>query len=90
MKNKKLSWDEISKHYDQEWVELVDFDWPEEEPYPLCGVVRTHGKNKNDFHLECRRDPVPMDSAFIYVGKKKSFEHAVFSPSLIRVTPCEK
>jgi hypothetical protein len=27
----KLSWEEIKKNYDQEWVELVDYDWPEED-----------------------------------------------------------
>ena len=38
---KKLTWEEIKKHYNQEWVELVDYDWPDTEPYPRDGVVRS-------------------------------------------------
>ena len=30
---KKLTWEEISRRYDKQWVELVDYDWPEEELY---------------------------------------------------------
>ena len=90
MENKKLTWEEISKKYDQEWVELIDYDWPEKEPYPRAGIIRTHGVDKKQFHQECRRDPAPEISAFLYVGKKANLEKTVFSPSLIRVTQCER
>ncbi len=85
-----LTWEEIKKRYDGEWVELVDYEWPEGEPYPRVGVVRTHGINKKRFHQDCRREPAPTISAFLFVGKRASVDSRIFSPSLIRVLQCEK
>ncbi len=90
MENKKLTWEEIRKQFDQEWVELIDYDWPEEQPYPRAGVIRTHGIDKKQFHQECRREPAPEISALLFVGKKISPENIIFPPSMIRVAPCER
>lgn len=87
---KKLSWEEIKKTYDEQWVQLVDYDWPEGTPYPRSGVVRVHGQDKRDFHKRCLEGEVPGDSAFVFVGHKKSLDAAVFTPALIRLQPCEK
>ena len=46
---KKLTWQEIEKQYDREWVQLVDYDWPEDEPLPRSGVVVVHAKARRDF-----------------------------------------
>ncbi len=90
MENKKLTWEEILKRYDQEWVQLVDYNWPDGEPYPHDGVVRTHDLNKKEFHKRCREGNVPDDSALIFVGHKKSLDNSIFAPSLIRFEPCER
>ncbi len=59
----KLTWEEIKKQYDQEWVELVDYDWPDGESHPRSGTLRSHAADKKEFHQQCRREPVPDDSA---------------------------
>ena len=51
MENKKLSWKEIQKQYDQEWVLLDDCEWPEEEIDPRAGIVRFHAKTRNEFEV---------------------------------------
>jgi len=45
----KMTWDEIKKCFDQEWVELVDYDWPDEQTDPKAGVVRIHAKTREEF-----------------------------------------
>lgn len=90
MENKKLTWEEIRTLYNKEWVELVDYDWPEEETYPVSGTIRSHGSQKKEFHQQCRREPVPNDSAILFVGPPHTPDDVVFSPSLIRVEPCVK
>ena len=90
MENLRISWEEIKTSYNQEWVELVDYDWPEEHASPSTGAVRTHGANKKEFHLQCRREPVPSDSAILFVGRPPIPDGVVLSPSLVRVTSCEK
>jgi hypothetical protein len=82
MKGKNLTWDEIKKLYDQEWVQLVDYDWPDGELYPRSGVLRTHGSNKKEFHQQCRRKPVPDDSAILFIGPPRTAENLVFSSNL--------
>lgn len=65
---KKLTWDEIKRLYPDEWVELVDYDWPEEEQDPRGGVVRVHAKTRQEFDRLADIDP-PTDSAYAYVGE---------------------
>ena len=64
---KKLTWHEIEQLYDKEWVELIDYDWPEEEPYPISGIVRVHAPNRPEFDKLIAVDP-PYDSAYVFVG----------------------
>ena len=81
----KLTWEQIEKEFNQQWVELVDYDWPDEEPYPRSGVLRTHCGEKKEFYRQCRREPMPNDSAILYVGPPHLPHGVIFSPSLIRV-----
>lgn len=70
MENKeKLSWEEIKKQYDTQWVELVDYDWPEEEPYPRMGTVRVHAKTRSEFNKLILKGNPPKDFAIIFVGE---------------------
>lgn len=64
----KLTWEEIEKLYNQEWVELVNFDWPEGDINPLSGVVRVHAKTRKIFDELVAKEPA-MDSAFVFAGK---------------------
>ena len=81
----KLTWEEIKSQYDQEWVELVDYDWPDGTPNPRAGVVRTHHSNKKTFHKQCLEGSIPSDSALVFVGHKNSLDDIIFVPSLIRI-----
>ena len=87
---KTLNWEEIEKLYDQQRVELVDYDWPDGDSHPRSGVVRSHGADKKDFYRQCNREPVPSDSAIVFVGLPRIPEGVIFSPSLLRVDPCAK
>lgn len=44
--NQKLTWDEIKQRHPNEWVALVDSDWPDTLPDPLAGVVFAHHPDK--------------------------------------------
>lgn len=70
MQNTRQSWAEIKQQYDNHWVELVDYDWPDEEPYPRAGVVRVCAKDRRQFDLLVAKD-APSHSAFIYVGQHR-------------------
>lgn len=64
----KMTWDEIKTQYDQEWVELVDYDWPDEQTDPKSGVVRVHAKTRAEFDRLVAID-APLDSAYVFVGE---------------------
>lgn len=74
----KLNWEEIQKRFDQEWVELIDYEWDDTKPYPSGGVVRVHASNRKEFDRLILQDP-PEDSAFVFVGKRKRPEHVVLN-----------
>lgn len=64
----KLSWDEIKKMYPDEWVALVDDDWPNNQPLPLAGVVYAHSPDHDQLiamqkHLKY--------AAIAWTGKKR-------------------
>ena len=65
----KLTWQEIEQRYNQEWVQLVDYEWPEGEPFPSGGIVRVHAPDRKDFYRIVKETPQrPSDSAFVFVG----------------------
>jgi glutamine synthetase len=80
----KLSWEEIKQQYDQEWVELVDYDWPDTETYPRSGIVRVHANTRAKFDDLADIDP-PFDSAYIFVGQTKKDEDVVVTRGYSRV-----
>ena len=66
--NEKLTWEEIKNRYDQEWILLDDFDWPEEEIDPHAGVVRFHAKDRTEFDKFLGSLKSGFNSAIIFVG----------------------
>ncbi len=83
---KKLTWEEIRKQYDQQWVELVDYDWPEEDEHPHTGIVRVHSSDRAEFYRLAAIDS-PKDSALVFVGKHKPVPGKHFSPGMRRLVP---
>lgn len=39
MENVRLTWAQIATQYDCEWVQLVNYEWAEGEPFPSSGIV---------------------------------------------------
>jgi hypothetical protein len=62
----KLTWKEIEERYWHQWVQLVDFDWPDTEPWPLTAVVRVHSADKREFNKLAAKDR-PNSTARLYV-----------------------
>jgi hypothetical protein len=76
MNTKKLSWEDIRKEYDGQWVHLIDYDWNEGTPYPNSGVVHIHAKTRKEFNeLIKNSDRIP--GARIYVGDVKETGNAL-------------
>lgn len=84
----KLSWSEIEKLFDKEWVELIEYDWPEGQAYPKAGIVRVHAKTRKEFDQLILQDP-PDDSALIFVGKPQLPPGVVLSANLHRPVPTD-
>lgn len=62
----KLSWDEITRKYPDEWVVLVDYSFDDNED-PKEGVVYDHGQNRAELYARCR--PGPAHTAVLYTGE---------------------
>lgn len=65
---KKLTWEEIKKLHDQEWVLLDDCDWPEEEIDPKSGIVKFHAKSRPKFDQMLSTLEPGFDAAIVFVG----------------------
>ncbi len=87
--DEKLSWNEIEKRYDQEWVQLVAYDWPEGTPYPRSGVVRVHASTRKEFNSLISAKDTPKDAARLYVGRPIRNPHTVISCNTVRISRCE-
>ena len=69
MSAERLSWEQIKARYDGEWVELIDYDWPEGTPWPKSGIVRVHSPDRKEFwKLAKTTQPPVTDSAGLFVG----------------------
>lgn len=85
----KIPWTEIEALYDQQWVELIDFDWEETEPFPTAGRVRVHSRDRREFNQLIKRD-MPIDSAILFVGRRHRQSGTFLSSNLRQVTPNER
>lgn len=81
MAAEKLSWENIQKQYDREWVQLINYDWLEENPLPSAGVVRVHAKTRQEFDRLIAEEPQP-DSAILFVGERKIPPGVVLSANM--------
>ena len=60
----RLSWEEIRRHYPEQWVRLADFEWLDLEQRQFrSAVVIGHGKSRHELcrataHLIAGRDDV--------------------------------
>ncbi len=79
--SEKLTWEEIKTRYPDQWVELIDFEWDEFEPYPRSGVVRYQSKARKEIHQQFMNNPVD-NSSIVYTGAMKIQEGSVFSANL--------
>ena len=85
MTDQKLSWEEISKQYNQQWVELVDYEWSDGEANPCGGVVRVHAADRKTFYSLANKSPRPENSAILFVGKAELPPGTVLCSSLMRI-----
>ena len=83
----KLNWDEIQNRYSGEWVELVDYNWTDGEPYPSSGVVRVHAPDRKDFYAQANQAR-PADSAILFVGDL-DLPLGVIQNNLARISECK-
>ncbi len=83
----KLNWDDIKKQYAGEWIELIDYDWPDGIPWPRSGVVRVHAPTRQAFYRLANNDP-PQDSAILFVGQTELPEN-VYKNNLMKITVCD-
>ncbi len=91
--SQRLAWNEIQKHYDQQWVELIDYDWPDGRPHPEAGVVRAHAAERKEFYRMCKELDIsegysPTDGAIVFVGSRYVENNPFLSSSLVRMCPC--
>lgn len=61
----KLSWDEITHRYPDEWVVLVDYALDEDEQL-TAGVVYAHSRDKADLRTAMAE---PHDAAVVFTGE---------------------
>jgi hypothetical protein len=80
----KLTWTEIEQQYDQEWVELVDYEWPQTEAYPRSGVVYVHAKTRKEFDEHILKDP-PTSGALVFVGRPNIEPGTFYCANVVRV-----
>lgn len=83
--SQQLTWQEIEQRFDHEWVELVDYVWPEGEPFPISGIVRTHASKRKEFYDLANQEPVPRDSAILFVGRPKRSPGQMLCSSVMRI-----
>jgi hypothetical protein len=85
--SERLTWAEIEERYPQEHVELVDYDWPEDEINPRSGVVVSHAKTLKDLVALTKNSPT-NDAAVLFVGTIKPPPGTILSCNLVRITAC--
>jgi hypothetical protein len=82
---KKLTWEEIKKQYNQEWVLLDQCEWLEEEIDPRSGIVRFHAKDRFEFDRMLSTLESGFDAAIVFVGMPVNRSDVVITRDYSRV-----
>ncbi len=85
MATERMTWDEIVNNFNQEWVLLDDYDWPEEDEHPKAGVVKIHAKERREFDRLIASREAGFDSALIFVGNPERPSNAITTRGYSRV-----
>jgi len=83
--NEKLTWEQIKEKYNQQWVQLVDYDWNDTEPYPAAGIVTVHAPTRKEFNNLTKQQPA-RDAARVFVGPATRDKNVVLNCNLFKVT----
>ena len=83
----KLSWEEIQQRYNGEWVELVDYEWLEGEPYPKAARIHAHAQSRKDFNKCCVENRFPGEAARLFVGRAMRTANSIFSCNAVKIIP---
>ena len=81
----RLTWAEIEERYPEEHIQLIDYDWPDDEINPRSGIVHAHAKTLRELAQLTKENPVD-DAALLYVGEIKSPPGTILSCNLVRFT----
>lgn len=65
----KLTWDEIKRRHPDEWVALVDYEWPDDRGVPDSGVVYAHSPDHARL-MEMHRHL--QEAAIVWTGKTRA------------------
>lgn len=82
---KKLTWQEIEKQYDKEWVLLDECEWLEDEIDPRSGLVRFHAKDRAEFDRMLSTLQPGFDAAIVFVGVPVNRSDVVITRGYSRV-----
>jgi len=44
----RLSWNIVKEHFRDQWIELADYRWDWEAPYPAWVVVKNHAADREE------------------------------------------
>ena len=80
----KQTWNQIEKDFNNQWVELIDYDWQQGKPFPNSGVVRVHASNRQDFYKLAKVNP-PNDSAILFVGNPDIPTNTILCSSIMQI-----
>ncbi len=84
--NKKLTWKTIEKLYSKDWVQLINYSWPDNSAKPRSGIVAAHAKKRATFDklITTKRQ---KDSAVVYVGERKILKGEILVAAARRWMP---
>lgn len=64
----RLTWNQVREHFTGEWVELVEYRWDWNRPYPAWAVIRHHDEDRAELMERIQSaSPVPT-SVVLLVG----------------------
>lgn len=65
---RRYSWDQITRRFQGEWIELVEFDWDWNSPFPKWARVRHHSTNKRELQELIHGSSAVEDAVTLFVG----------------------
>lgn len=68
-----MSWSQIKKDFNGQWVEMTDFEWDWDSAHPSWAKIRNHASDRNELIAQIEFVGKKDGAVILFIGQANTF-----------------